>query len=147
MNHQHIYTHEHTQEETAKLEHTIQHSLRPDGWLLGHDPIRSLPPTGLPASDVRAQLRGYAAKEEAKWRKGLVSGAVYGGEPEVVGLMGEAAALYGLSNPLHPDLFASVMRFESEIAAMVAKLVDGGDPGVCACLTSGGACYGACGII
>ena len=53
--------------------------------------------------------------------------------------MGEAATLYGLSNPLHPDLFASVMRFESEVGAMVAQLVNGGDPGVCACLTSGGA--------
>ena len=133
------------QEETAKLERTIHHSLRPDGWLLGHAPIRALPPTGLPLQEVRAQLQGYAAKEEAKWRDGFVSGAVYGGEQEIVGLMGEAATLYGLSNPLHPDLFASVMRFESEVGAMVAQLVNGGDPGVCACLTSGGAFGGLVG--
>jgi hypothetical protein len=128
------------QEETRKLEATIQHSLRPDGWLMGNTPIRSLPPQGLAIDAVRQQLRGYAAKEEAKWREGFVSGTVYGGEEAIVSLMGEAATLFGLSNPLHPDLFASVMRFESEVGSMVAQLVNGGDPGVCACLTSGGAC-------
>lgn len=120
------------------METTIAHSLRPEGWLMGHTPIRSLPPKGLAIDDVRSQLRGYAAKEEAKWQGGFVSGAVYGGEEEIVALMGEAATLYGLSNPLHPDLFASVMRFEAEVCAMVAQMVNGGDPGVCACLTSGG---------
>ncbi len=106
---------------------------------MGHAPIRALPPTGLGVAAVRQQLQGYAAKEEERWRDGFVSGAVYGGEGEIVALMGEAATLYGLSNPLHPDLFASVMRFESEVGSMVAQMVNGGDAGVCACLTSGGA--------
>lgn len=126
------------QEETAKLAATIEHSLRPDGWLMGHAPLRSLPAQGLAIDAVRQQLRGYAAKEEGKWRDGFVSGAVYGGENEIVELMGEAATLYGLANPLHPDLFASVMRFEAEVCAMVCQMVNGGDPRVCACLTSGG---------
>jgi hypothetical protein len=47
-----------------------------------------------------------------QWKDGLVSGAVYGGEDDLMELMGQASALYSLTNPLHPDLFPSLMKFE-----------------------------------
>lgn len=52
--------------------------------------------------------------------------------------MGQAATLYGLSNPLHPDLWPSLMKFEAEICSMVVNMVNGGDTAVVASLTSGG---------
>jgi hypothetical protein len=47
-----------------------------------------------------------------QWRDGYVSGAVYSGESELLGLMGQASALYSVTNPLHPDLWPSLMKFE-----------------------------------
>jgi sphinganine-1-phosphate aldolase len=47
-----------------------------------------------------------------QWRDGFVSGSVYSGEPELMELLGRASSLYSISNPLHPDLFPSVMKFE-----------------------------------
>lgn len=41
-----------------------------------------------------------------------MSGGVYSGEDALVDLMGQASALYGITNPLHPDIFPSVMKFE-----------------------------------
>lgn len=50
-----------------------------------------------------------------QWKGGNVSGAVYSGEEELVALMGDASALYTITNPLHPDLFPSLMKFEVSI--------------------------------
>ena len=50
---------------------------------------------------------------------GFVSGAVYGGEGEIVALMGEAATLYGLSNPLHPDRMTAHER-RAELCRLLA---------------------------
>ncbi len=126
------------EEETVKLEATMEHSLRPPGWNGGGEALRMLPKKGLPAARIIAEMKAFCGKEEPKWKDGMVSGAVYGGEEEVVELMGAASTLYGLTNPLHPDLWPSVMKFESEVCAMVTALVGGGDKGVVASLSSGG---------
>jgi len=134
------------EEETRKLETTMEHSLRPSGWNgeAGQEGGReegvkpALPATGVPAKELLRQMKLFVGKEEGKWKEGWVSGAVYGGEEEVVALMGEASAMYALTNPLHPDLWPSVMKFESEVCGMVCKMVNGGDEGVVGCLTSGG---------
>ena len=53
----------------------------------------------------------------------------------------DAVTAFALSNPLHPDIWPSVMKFEAETVAMTAEML-GGDPrdsqGVCGCITSGG---------
>ena len=60
------------------------------------------------------------------------------GEPEHLKVQDEAFALFSVSNPLHTDVWPSVNKFESEIIAMTASLVNGGDEGVCGTVTSGG---------
>lgn len=47
-----------------------------------------------------------------QWKDGHVSGTVYSGEDELMDLMGQATALCSISNPLHPDIFPSLMKLE-----------------------------------
>lgn len=51
--------------------------------------------------------------------------------------MGVAFSRYALSNPLHPDLFPSVRKMESEVVSMVLRLFNGNDACV-GTMTSGG---------
>ena len=46
--------------------------------------------------------------------------------------------LYSVGNALHSSIWPSALKFESEIISMTADLVNGGDPEVCGCTTSGG---------
>jgi sphinganine-1-phosphate aldolase len=50
-------------------------------------------------------------------------------------MMNEALTMFSLTNPLHPDVFVAIRKFEAEIVAMTASLLDGGDPNVCGALT------------
>ena len=50
----------------------------------------------------------------------------------------KAYAAFSVSSPLHPDIWPSVNRFETEIVSMTKSLVDGGDPSICGAVTSGG---------
>ena len=50
-------------------------------------------------------------------------------------MMNQALTMFALTNPLHPDVFPAVRKFEAEIAAMTASLVNGGKPEVCAAVT------------
>lgn len=43
-----------------------------------------------------------------------------------------------VTNPLHPDIWPSVMKMEAEVVAMTASLLNGGDQDVCGLITSGG---------
>ena len=47
-------------------------------------------------------------------------------------------ALFSVSNPLHPDIWPSVMKFEAEIISMTAGILNGGDEAVTGTLSSGG---------
>lgn len=46
--------------------------------------------------------------------------------------------MYSIANPLHLDIWPSALKFESEIIAMTASMLNGGDKNVCGCTTSGG---------
>jgi hypothetical protein len=52
---------------------------------------------------------------------------VYHGQHEHIKLLNAAFGMYSISNPLHPDIWPSVMKFESEIIAMTAALVSDAD--------------------
>ena len=51
--------------------------------------------------------------------------------------MNKAYSLFSISNPLHPDLFPSIRKYESEVVKMTGKMLRG-DDNVCGALTSGG---------
>lgn len=69
---------------------------------------------------------------------------VYFGKHQHIDLLNQAFSMYSISNPLHPDIWPSVMKFESEIIAMTINLVNGctddgtGDvvEGICGSTTS-----------
>lgn len=100
--------------------------------------ILQLPKDGMCDEALVALMSELASGEETKWKDGYVSGAVYHGENDHLTVLNKAYELYSVSNPLHADLWPSVMKFEAEIVAMTANLVNGGHEQVCGVLCSGG---------
>ncbi|OWM89786.1 hypothetical protein CDL15_Pgr024534 [Punica granatum] len=83
-------------------------------------------------------------RNDVAWQ-GKCSGTVYIGGNECEGhfsLINEACSMFSHTNPLHLDVFQSVVRFEAEVVAMTAALLgsqekaSGGQ--VCGNMTSGG---------
>ncbi|XP_004310101.1 PREDICTED: sphingosine-1-phosphate lyase [Fragaria vesca subsp. vesca] len=101
-----------------------------------------LPGAGLGAG-VLDQMKEEKRKDVA-WQ-GKCSGTVYIGGSEFEGhfsLINEACSMFAHTNPLHMDVFQSVVRFEAEVVAMTAAMVgsktksSGGQ--ICGNMTSGG---------
>jgi glutamate/tyrosine decarboxylase-like PLP-dependent enzyme len=105
-----------------------------------------LPATGLARSEILETMDALRAQEEARWKNGFASGAVYNGDQQHVEFVNRAYALHSQANPLHPDLWPSAAKFEAEIVSMTAHMQHGdqaGAPvgsenGVCGSVTSGG---------
>ncbi|KAL6294228.1 hypothetical protein ACE6H2_002370 [Prunus campanulata] len=101
-----------------------------------------LPSTGLGVGVIE-QMKDEKRKDVA-WQ-GKCSGAVYIGGNECEGhfsLINEACSMFAHTNPLHMDVFQSVVRFEAEVVAMTAAMLgskmksSGGQ--ICGNMTSGG---------
>lgn len=99
--------------------------------------ITCLPATGRDRATILTEMERFAVRETPRWRDGFVSGAVYHGDPEHVAFLNQVYALNSQSNPLHVDLWPSVARYEAEVVAMTAAMLNG-DSGVCGTVTSGG---------
>ncbi|PON54957.1 Pyridoxal phosphate-dependent decarboxylase [Trema orientale] len=103
--------------------------------------------TELPSEGVGAEVIDKMKDEKRKdvaWQ-GKCSGTVYIGGSESEGhfsLINEACSMFAHTNPLHLDVFQSVVRFEAEVVAMTAALLgskekfSGGQ--ICGNMTSGG---------
>ena len=111
--------------------------------------FRRLPAEGLGRDEVAGLAEQLAAAEEARWRDGYASGAVYHGDPGHVAFLSRVYAAQSQSNPLHPDLWPSATKFEAEIVAMTAAMLGGdggpgaggvevGGPEIAGTVTSGG---------
>ncbi|KAL6190615.1 hypothetical protein ACLB2K_037009 [Fragaria x ananassa] len=83
-------------------------------------------------------------RKDVAWQ-GKCSGTVYIGGSEFEGhfsLINEACSMFAHTNPLHMDVFQSVVRFEAEVVAMTAAMLgsktksSGGQ--ICGNMTSGG---------
>ncbi|GMH14487.1 hypothetical protein Nepgr_016328 [Nepenthes gracilis] len=107
-----------------------------DGWRTG------LPKIGSGCGVI--EIMKEEKKNDVAWQ-GKCSGTVYIGGSESEGhftLINEACSMFAHTNPLHLDVFQSVVRIEAEIVAMTAVLVgskekaSGGQ--VCGNMTSGG---------
>lgn len=66
-----------------------------------------------------------------------MSGAVYLGEKEFGEFLNKVYVMYSSTNALHPDVWPSLRKFESEVIAMSVKMMRGG-PDACGLMTSGG---------
>lgn len=60
-------------------------------------------------------MKLLAQRERAKWDAGKASGAVYSNDEEHSSTVTEAYRLFSRSNPLHPDLWPSGLKFEAEV--------------------------------
>ncbi len=96
-----------------------------------------LPPHGLDRAEVLREMTALREREEAHWKAGYISGAVYQGDDEHIAFLNEVYALHAQANPLHADVWPSITKYEAEVVAMTARLLNGG-PGVCGTVTSGG---------
>ncbi len=98
----------------------------------------TLPQEGRATDDILAEMKGYVDKEDTTWKDGFVSGAVYHGEPDHLECQNQALTMYSLSNPLHPELWPSLRKYEAEVVSMTASFLNGGDQNVVGAITSGG---------
>ncbi|HVE83380.1 MAG TPA: aminotransferase class V-fold PLP-dependent enzyme, partial [Myxococcales bacterium] len=98
-----------------------------------------LPEQGRPREELLRQVQQMQQQEEARWKEGFVSGAVYHGDEEHIRFLNQVYALCSQANPLHADLWPSVTKFEAEVVSMTARML-GGDaaPSACGSVSSGG---------
>lgn len=105
-----------------------------------------LPEAGISRADVLSEIDKLRETERAKWKEGYASGSVYHGDDEHVAFLNQVYALQSQANQLHPDLWPSSAKFESEIVAMTAHMLGAGqldapfgsEQGICGSVTSGG---------
>ena len=101
-----------------------------------------LPEQGRDRAAILDEIEALKEKEEARWRDGFVSGAVYHGDAEHIDFLNRVYALSSQSNPLHADVWPSAAKYEAEIVAMTADMLGGGqataDEPVCGTVSSGG---------
>jgi sphinganine-1-phosphate aldolase len=102
-----------------------------------HEAFATIPEKGLTREHVLAEVRAMAEKEAPKWQEGYVSGGIYHGDAEHIGFLHDVYAAHSQTNPLHADLFPSIVKMEAEIVSMTASML-GGEGFACGTVTSGG---------
>lgn len=111
--------------EMIQAEKDFEKDLKPKSRSIGPMNL-TLPHVGMKHKEILDIMRKETSSECIRIRDGKISGAVYHGEgTKHQDLLNEAFGMYSLSNPLHADLYPSVMKFEAEIVAMTASLVRG----------------------
>jgi glutamate/tyrosine decarboxylase-like PLP-dependent enzyme len=85
--------------------------------------VPRLPAQGRDRAAILDEMRQMKALEQNKWKDGFVSGAVYHGDEEHIEFLNEAYGINSQANPLHSDLWPSVVKFESEIVSMTANML------------------------
>ncbi|KAJ5720616.1 uncharacterized protein N7483_008550 [Penicillium malachiteum] len=97
----------------------------------------SLPKEGWTPDKVREELGKLADLKHKRWEDGRVSGAVYHGGEDLLKLQAEAFGKFGVTNPIHPDVFPGVRKMEAEVVAMVLNMFNAPSDGA-GVSTSGG---------
>ncbi|MFO7632625.1 MAG: aminotransferase class V-fold PLP-dependent enzyme [Caldilinea sp.] len=107
----------------------------------GHLPAYThLPKQGRGQDEILAEMTIVQKSEQKRWSDGYVSGAVYHGDPAHIDFLNRVYALNSQSNPLHFDLWPSVVKYEAEIVSMTANMLGAGqsqEP-IVGTVTSGG---------
>ena len=119
--------------EAEKMKTTLRKELHKDLGAV----YATIPKEGVELEQVLAHMDEMRSKEEQKWDKGWVSGAVYLGEKEFSEFLNKVYCMYSSTNALHPDIWPSLRKFESEVVAMSLRMLNGG-PESCGLMTSGG---------
>lgn len=82
-----------------------------------------LPAEGRARDALFTEMNDLAEREREPWHDGFVSGAVYHGDDEHTAFLSKVYAAYSQTNPLHADLWPSVVKYEAEVIAMTADLL------------------------
>jgi sphinganine-1-phosphate aldolase len=109
-------------EEREKFEATLDHDMKKKSRSFGQS-LSRLPGKGIAPEAILELLSSAISLENKNWMGGKVSGSVYHGGQAHQALLNQAFSMYSLANPLHPDIWPSGMKFESEIIAMTASLM------------------------
>src|SRR6266542_6235550 len=94
------------------------------------------PSIGKSKDEVLALMRA-ARDHDVQWQRGRTFSLVYHAGKDVDDLLKEASLLFFSENGLNPTAFPSLRKFETEIVAMAASLLNGDDNTV-GTVTSGG---------
>jgi sphinganine-1-phosphate aldolase len=97
-----------------------------------------LPETGRGREEILHEMESLREQEEAHWKDGFVSGAVYHGDEEHIEFLNRVYAINSQSNPLHADVWPSATKFEAEIVSMCASMLGGDGQDICGTVSSGG---------
>jgi sphinganine-1-phosphate aldolase len=97
-----------------------------------------IPDQGRDRAEILREMDVMRTREEAQWKDGFVSGAVYHGDEEHIAFLNQIYNINSQSNPLHADVWPSTTKFEAEIVAMTADMLGKGDQDICGTLSSGG---------
>ncbi|HEX9065188.1 MAG TPA: aminotransferase class V-fold PLP-dependent enzyme [Streptosporangiaceae bacterium] len=111
--------------ESGDLMASLEHQLKPYRGQADIPSFAAIPADGLPRDEIAALVERLAAGEEARWRDGYASGAVYHGDPEHIAFLNRVYAAQSQTNPLHPDLWPSATKYEAEVVAMTARMLGG----------------------
>ena len=84
---------------------------------------RELPGNGRAHTAILADMQAMQQQEEAGWRDGYASGAVYHGDAAHIEFLNEVYALHSQTNPLHADLWPSIGKYEAEVVSMTAHML------------------------
>ncbi len=125
--------------EMAGVTAGLEHSLKP--YRQGYAAYTHLPQQAVDRQTILSEMQALKDLEEARWKDGYVSGAVYHGDEEHIQFLNQVYALHSQANPLHADVWPSISKYEAEVIAMTAAMLGGrSDPAsqVCGTLTSGG---------
>lgn len=99
-----------------------------------------IPEAGVRRAEILREMEELRDREEARWKDGFVSGAVYHGDEGHIDFLNQVYAINSQSNPLHADVWPSTAKFEAEIVAMTANMLCGGQTSeeICGTVSSGG---------
>jgi sphinganine-1-phosphate aldolase len=122
---------------SSELFDQVDKALKP--YKEGFIRVAKIPAKGLKREKILHEMEKLHAIEEATWKEGYASGAVYHGDESHIDFLSRVYAINSQSNPLHPDIWPSTTKFEAEIVSMTANMMNG-DPqeGVCGTVSSGG---------
>ncbi len=82
-----------------------------------------IPQVGRDEEEIIREMQVLKSREEARWKEGFASGAVYHGDDEHIQFQNRVYAINSQSNPLHSDLWPSAAKFEAEVVTMTANLL------------------------
>ncbi len=89
----------------------------------GFSSFAELPGKGKGRAAILKEMAAMKKKEEDRWKKGYVSGAVYHGDDRHIDFLNKVYAIHSQANPLHSDLWPSATKFEAEIISMTAGIL------------------------